>query len=70
MSKEHHTKVVDFDFNGMPMFAVLKVDEKDQLLLGEKAVVKFGIRRATAILQHLEELQEFVKKNSYLLHKQ
>ena len=57
------TKVFEDEFKGNPMLAIHKVDE-DGAKEYVKADLKFGVKKAQMILDHVEEIKEFVEKNS------
>lgn len=65
MSNEVETKVLPSEFNNKQMFSIFVVDED-----GEKTdtkgrpIVSMGIKKAQALVVHLEELKEFVIENS------
>lgn len=66
MSKEIKSEVFEEDWNKMPMFVIYPVDEDGEKVDGEKTknLAKFGIKKAKAILKHVEELEKFVEENS------
>jgi hypothetical protein len=53
------TKVFFEEFKGNKMFAIWPVDENGEKI-GEYPVLSFGVKKAAAILSHIEELKEFV----------
>lgn len=56
------TKRIPGEFKGNPMFQIFEVDEDGQPT-SEYAVVKFGIRKAKAVLEHMDDLKAFVEEN-------
>ena len=56
------TKVIKDEYKGNPMFKIIKVDE-DGEQVGEYPVVSFGLKKAKAILDHKEELEQFIEEN-------
>lgn len=66
MSKTKVFTGPDEEWNKMAMFVVYPVDEDGEKVDGEKTknLVKFGIKKAKAVLAHVEELKEFVEENS------
>jgi hypothetical protein len=58
------TKVVKNIYNGKEMFCILKTDENGEPAVGQRAVVNFGITKAKAIVDHLEELKKYVDEVS------
>lgn len=64
MSKEKaevKTAVKVSEYQGNQMFGVWKVDEEGNST-SNFPVVSFGITKAKKILEHLEELKEYVKE--------
>lgn len=60
------TKVFANSFGKHKLFSVFEVKEDGSKVGGEedaKPVVSFGIKKAKAILENLEELKAFVKEN-------
>ena len=55
MSKE--TRVIAGEFKGNALFSIFTFDGEEQ---STYPVVSFGVKKAQAILDHLEELQEWV----------
>lgn len=59
------TKVFNESFGRHKMFNVYDVEPDGSKVNGEdsKPVVSFGIKKAKAILDHVEELKKFVEEN-------
>jgi hypothetical protein len=61
----NQTKVLPNEFNGKSLFSVFEVDEN-----GEKTndkgypIVSFGLKKAKALLDHVDELKDYVERNS------
>ena len=62
-NKMRNTKVFDNKFKENKMFTIAEIDENGELVLGKKFVVNIGIKKAAAILEHIEELKEYVEQN-------
>lgn len=59
------TKVLENDYNGKPMFSIYEIDEEgNKAGYQERPVVNRGIRKAKYLLDHIEDLKEFVTENS------
>lgn len=61
--KPVQTKSVREEFKGKPMFKIVKVDENGVELEQYSFVISFGLPKAKAILENLEELKKFVAEN-------
>ncbi len=59
------TQVFKNSFGKHELFSVYEVKDGGEKVGGEdaKPIVSFGIKKAKAILDNLEELKEFVKEN-------
>lgn len=58
------TIVIKNEYNGKPMFTVVKADDKGEVIPLQKPVVNMGITKAREILKYADELREFVQNNS------
>lgn len=58
MKKE--TKVVQADFKDKELFCIKEIEDGEP---SKYPIHNFGIKKAKILLDHLEELQEFVKEN-------
>lgn len=47
------------EYKGHPVISLLDETKED----GKNIVVTFGIRKATAILKHVEDIQKFIDAN-------
>ena len=57
MKRELPTKVVIGDFKGNPIFSVFEFDGEEQAAY---PLVSFGIKKAKALLEHLDEMKEWI----------
>jgi len=60
------TKVLKDKFGSHNLFTVFEVNENGEKLMNgekEKKVVSFGIKKAKAVLEHIDDLKKFVEKN-------
>lgn len=57
------TKVFENKFGRHNLFSVFKVDEDGEKGNDDKPIVSMGIKKAKAILEHIDELTEFVEQN-------
>ena len=57
------TKVIPNEFKGQSLFTVYEVDESESPV-SDFPVVNFGIKKAKAVLKHVQELREFVNSQS------
>jgi hypothetical protein len=48
------------EYKGSPIINILEEDE----LLGHKKVISFGKKKAKAILDHIDEIEEFVNNDN------
>ena len=56
------TTVIQNKASGNELFTIAKVDDLGDPVLGQKFVVNIGIRKAEAVLEHLEELKAYIKR--------
>ena len=56
------TLVFEGEYNNKKMFEIHEVDDTGTKS-GPFPVVKFGIKKAKAILKHIDELKKFVEEN-------
>lgn len=71
MSNRVSTKVIHSEYNGKPMFKIVKVDSEGKEIKEEKgypvkAIHNFGFFKAKVILDHLEELRLYVEQNTFI----
>jgi len=55
------TKTEETMYGKHPMIAIH--DETESGAISEKSIIQFGIKKAEAILAHIEEIKAFVEKN-------
>lgn len=55
------TKVVPHKYGKHELFAVFAVDENGEP--SEKPIVSFGVKKAKAVLEHVDELKYFMEKH-------
>ncbi len=55
------TRVEPNKYGKHNLFSVFEVLEND--VISEKPIVSFGVKKAKAILKHMEELKQFIKEN-------
>ena len=55
------TKAVEDEYNGNKFLAIKNVDDNGKV--SEKNIIGFGIKKAEAILDHIEEVKAWVAKH-------
>ena len=57
------TKVFENKFGRHNLFSVYEVNEEGEKGNEDKPVVSFGLKKAKAVLENIEELEKFVEEN-------
>lgn len=57
------TKVVSHKFRGKEMFTIFKEDKDGVIDTDERPFLSMGISKAKALIDHLDELKEYVERN-------
>lgn len=57
------TKAFNDEYKGSPILAIKNVDEDGEPQEGSYPVVSFGLKKAKAILEHVEDIKKFVEEN-------
>lgn len=52
------TKTVESEYSGRKFLAIMPVDDNGEL--GKKQIIGFGLVKAEAILDHVEDIKEWV----------
>lgn len=52
------TKAIESEYNGRKFLAIMPVDDNGEL--GKKQIIGFGLVKAEAILDHLDDIKEWV----------
>lgn len=55
------TKAVESMYGKHPMIAIH--DETESGAISDKSIIQFGLKKAEAILAHIEEIKAFVERN-------
>ena len=58
-----NTKAFVGEYKGSPVLSIKKVDENGEPLEASYPVISFGKVKAKAILEHVEDIEKFVKEN-------
>lgn len=58
------TKAFKGEFKGKQIFEIHVVDEEDTPKY-DRPLISFGVNKAKAILDHIEEIKEFVDENDH-----
>lgn len=56
------TKTVEEEFKGNNVIKIIKVDEEGEQV-GNYPVISFGLAKAKAIVDHIEDIKQFINNN-------